>query len=220
MNKAEAYTNIWRLYLKTKQYASPDPEVALILSRKTTEAICKYVYSTKVSSQPNTMMLEALLTDLAKSRVVPRSILLPMRTVQSYGNYGGHDQEDEYGELDSSYAMPCINALETIMEWFERDNHKLHWALKTNVHNTGFSPGVLAILDNACLTSLAEVAARTRQEMEIVKGVTPSVISEIEQVLAEHDLAPGLRLDTAIIAAIEKASNKLFHRIARKSGSR
>ncbi len=208
MQKAEAYLNIRRLYRKTRRYATRDPEVALILARKATEAICKFIYSTGISSKPNTLMLEGLLSQFAKERTVPRKILTPMKTVQSYGNYAGHDQEDEYTEIDGNYALPCVHALDAIMDWFQQENFSLDSALTAAVDSAGFSPTTVDILHNANLTSLAEVALKTEEELFLYRGVGPTRVNEIRRVLKEKGLDLGLQIDLSLIDAVSTGAPK------------
>ena len=208
MRKAEAYLNIRRLYRKTLHYAARDPEVALMLARKTTEAICKFIFATKISPEPNSLMLDGLLSRLARERTVPRKILTPMRTVQSYGNFGGHDQEDEYGEIERDYGRPCVDALRTIVDWFQGENALIDWALTTSVHHVGLSERALKILDNVSLTSLAEVALKTEAELLKYRGLGQKILNEIKSVLEQHELQLGLHIDLELI---ENLYNKRIH---------
>lgn len=208
MQRAEAYLNVLRLYRKTRSYAKKDPEVAVVLARKTTEAICKFIYSTRVSTEPNSRMLEELLSGFSKDRTITRKILTPMRTIQSYGNFCGHDQEDEYGEIDPLFVVPCISALETVVSWFQQENAMLEWVLTTSVHHVRFSDRALSILDNANVTSLAELCLKTEAELLKYRGLGTKVLNEIKAVLAEHGLGLGMRFDAELIKGV---SNKAFH---------
>lgn len=205
MRKAEAYLNVRRLYRKTQRYAKDDPEVALILARKTAEAVCKFLYSTRISPDPNSLMLEALLTTLQKERAIPRKILTPLHAIQTYGNFSGHDQEDEYGDIDSDYARPCVHALNSVIEWFETEHTILDWAFTASVHHVGFSKKTVDVLNMACRTSLSDVAVCTEADLLKYRGLGKKMLNEIKAVLAEHGLSLGMKIDPKLI---ERVSNK------------
>ena len=197
--KGEAYLNIRRLFKKTASYSKRDPEVALVLDRKTTEAICKFLYYSHVSDKPNSMMLENLLTTFSKDRIIPKKILTPMRTVQAYGNFGAHDQEDEYEDIDETYALPCFHALETIMKWFQNMNSDIEWALTTNIYEIGLSKRTVDILQEAKLTSLAELCTKIESDLLRLQGLGRKTLYEIKEILADHGLSLGMKFDLYLI---------------------
>lgn len=205
MNKPEAYMNILRLNRKTRRYATHDPEVALVLARKTTESICKFLYADRISSVPNSMMLDKLLDELTNNRMVPRKIIAPMRAVQLYGNYGGHDQVEEYGEIDNEYARPCINALNTIIKWFRSEYYVLDGALQMEVCHAGFSKRILRILNNINIIHIVELAAKTESELLKYRKVSKKVLAEMKDVLTQHGLSLSLKVDPGFVAIM---SNK------------
>ncbi len=202
--KGEAYLNIRRLFKKTASYSKRDPEVSLVLARKTTEAICKFVYYTHVSENTSYLTLEKLLTDLSKNRIIPRKILTPMRTVQSYGNFGAHDQEDDYEEIDETYALPCLSSLEIIMKWFQNINSDIEWALTTNIHDFGLSKRTIEILRKAKLISIAELCTKVENDLLKVRGIGIKTIFEIKAVLLNHGLSLGTELSTRIAGGLRK----------------
>ena len=199
IGKGEAYLNVRRLFKKTASYSRRDSEVALVLARKTTEAICKFVYYTHVSDKPNSLTLENLLAAFSKDRIIPKKILTPMRTVQSYGNFGAHDQEDEYEDIDETYALPCLSALETIMKWFQSINTDIEWALKANIYDVGLSKRTVEILRKAKLISLAQVCTKVENELLKVQGLGMKTLFEIKEVLTTHGLSLGLKFDSHLV---------------------
>ncbi len=199
VGKGEAYLNIRRLFEKTASYSRRDPEVALVLARKTTEAICKFVYYTHVSDKPNSLMLGKLLSTFSKDRIIPKKILTPMRTVQSYGNFGAHDQEDEYEDIDETYALPCFVALETIMKWFQSINSDIEWALTTNIYDVGLSKRTVEILRKAKLISLAELCTKVENELLTFRGLGLKTLYEIKDVLLDNGLSLGMKFDLHLI---------------------
>lgn|GEM_PF-2633954 len=199
MKKGEAYLNIRRLYKKTASYTRRDPEVALMLARKTTEAICKFLYSTNISDKPISMMLDNLISDLSKYKIIPRKIFISMRTVQSYGNFGAHDQEDEYGDIDNTYALPCFQALDTTMEWFRKINNDIEWALTTSIYNLGLSKRTVEVLRKAKITKLAYLILKTETELLMIRGLGRQTLCEIKERLAIHGFHVGLIFDSRLI---------------------
>lgn len=199
MGKGEAYLNIRRLFKKTALYSKRDPEVALVLARKTTEAICKFVYYTHVSNKPNSLTLEKLLATFSNDGIVPRKILIPMRTVQSYGNFGAHDQEDEYEDIDETYALPCLHALETIIKWFQGMNMDIERAFTTSVYDFELSKRTIEILQKANLTSLAELCLKVEVELLQYRGLGKKTLYEIKDFLAEQGLSLGMKFDAHLI---------------------
>lgn len=114
--------NIRSLVQKAAQFLETEPQVALSLARKSAEAICKQVISHEgmdLSGRPtSTMVLEQLLDVLTRGEAVPTSIKLALRTIQSYGNFGAHDQGDENDAITSEYSRTCLDALNTVATWY------------------------------------------------------------------------------------------------------
>lgn len=113
---------IQSLHQKVLHYQKIDPEVSLSQARKTAEAICKRIYQDeglhRNGKPPDKMMLNDLVQILSRNRSVPRHILMPLGTIQTYGNYGAHDQSDHSGTMDEAFIQPCIQALNVVVHWF------------------------------------------------------------------------------------------------------
>ena len=108
-----------RLVLKARQYAESDPDVALGQARKSAEAICYRLFQNEIGS-PGKMMLEELMTKLQARQVIPPQVLIPLRTIQMYGNFGVHAQ-DGHGEVSIEWVAPCLSALAQVTHWYFRD---------------------------------------------------------------------------------------------------
>ena len=199
MGKGDAYLNIRRLFRKAASYSTKDPEVALVLARKTAEAICKFVYYTHVSDKRNSYMLEDLLQRFSKDKIIPTRILIPMRTVQQYGNFGAHDQEDEYENIDEAYASPSLKALEIIVEWFHRINEDIEGALTTSICELNVSKRTFKALQKANLTSLGELCTKTENELLHYHDIGKKMVFEIKIFLAEKSLSLGMKFDARLI---------------------
>ena len=105
-----------RLVLKARRYAESDPEVALGQARKSAEAICYRLFQAEIGP-PGKMMLEDLMTKLQAKQVLPPHVVVPLRTIQLYGNFGAHAQ-DEHVEVSVEWVAPCLSALAQVTNWY------------------------------------------------------------------------------------------------------
>ncbi|MBM4021511.1 MAG: DUF4145 domain-containing protein [Planctomycetes bacterium] len=110
--------SIRRLYEKTLAYSDSDPETALMNARKAAEAVCSRVFEHKVGKPPKSMTLQPLIEKLAQLDAVPENILIALRTIQSYGNFGSHHQAGEPQPITAEFAQPCLQALGTVVQWY------------------------------------------------------------------------------------------------------
>ena len=115
-NNKRQISKLVALCLKADKYAIEDPEVALIQARKAAEAICLYIFSQEIGTSGK-IMLNDLIKQLGDRKLLPRRMQLPLTTIQSYGNYGSHHQ-DECEDIDSEFVEPCLSALKQILDWF------------------------------------------------------------------------------------------------------
>lgn len=104
------------LCLKASKYAQEDPEISLTQARKAAEAICLHIFSREIGA-PDNLMLNELIRQLAGKKILPRRLQLPLSTIQSYGNYGSHHQDDCV-EIDSEFVQPCLASLKQVLKWF------------------------------------------------------------------------------------------------------
>jgi hypothetical protein len=109
------------LYCKTLSYVTRDPEVAVMLCRKTAESICKVIFRDKVSDNTKAIMLDKLLDQLGSEGHIPKRVMNHLRTIQVFGNYGVHDQDDDEDAVDSETCEPCMNCLNAVYKWFLKD---------------------------------------------------------------------------------------------------
>ncbi|MFD9422362.1 MULTISPECIES: DUF4145 domain-containing protein [unclassified Streptomyces] len=107
-----------RLYKKALRYAESDPEVFLSTARRAAESILLDIaLQEAVGSKPT---LESLLTVLTAKGVVPQKMVLAIRTIQNYGNYGSHALETSGEEISAEDVQPCLNALTQLVVWYGR----------------------------------------------------------------------------------------------------
>ncbi|MFF4285266.1 DUF4145 domain-containing protein [Streptomyces sp. NPDC001633] len=112
-----------RLYKKALRYAESDPEVFLSTARRAAESILLDIAMQEaVGSKPT---LESLLTVLAAKGLVPPKVVLAVRTIQNYGNYGSHAQQNSDEEISSEDIRPCLNALTQLAVWYGRTSKAL-----------------------------------------------------------------------------------------------
>jgi len=162
------------------------------------------------------MMLDSLLNKLIEGQIVPRKIYTPIKTVQSYGNFGSHDQEDEYEEIDADFALPSYNALETIMTWFRDQNSEIEYVMTRGIEELPLSKRSNKMLRRSGITSIAELCHMTENDLLRIKGCGRRTIYEIKEVLAEKSLGLGMRFDLRLI---KEMSNNQLERILDSLGN-
>lgn len=108
-------TEALRLYFKALRYADIDPEVSMGLARRSAESVLiELATSEHVMTKPT---LENLLTALTSAGKLPMRIVLPLRTIQGYGNYGVHAHGDVGETLTTEEIQPCLRALSHVLRW-------------------------------------------------------------------------------------------------------
>ena len=110
--------HIRNYYQRTLSYQHSDPEAALWMARKATEAICRQIFVREVSPNIGNATLEELLVQLNKRKIIPKGIEVPIRTIQQYGNLGTHDQGVDNITITREYAEPCLKSLSTVVDWY------------------------------------------------------------------------------------------------------
>ena len=114
----EKVSHLSKMLVKSFGYAEQDPDTFLQNARKTTEAICKFIYSKEIGEIKNKkMMLNDLSRALTTQKVIPNKIAILIGTIQTYGNYGAHAQED-FSEATREWIAPCQTALASLTNWF------------------------------------------------------------------------------------------------------
>lgn len=112
------------LYERTLSYRLQDPETSLIHARKAAEAVCRQLFTKNFGCQPGSIMLEGLIEKLVSKGALPNSIVVPLRTIQGYGNFASHEHEDHTGgaAMTPDYIQPCLQALATVVSWYFSNN--------------------------------------------------------------------------------------------------
>jgi len=113
----EKVSYLSRMLVKSFGYAEQDPDTFLQNARKTTEAICRFIYLKDIGEPKKKMMLSDYGRELIQKKIVPDRIGILIGTIQTYGNYAAHAQED-LSETTQEWIAPCQSALASLSNWF------------------------------------------------------------------------------------------------------
>lgn len=119
-NLQEKVTHLSRMLVKSFEYAGQDPDTFLQNARRTTEAICRFLYIKEIGEPKSKMMLNDLGRELIGKKIVPDRIGILIGTIQTYGNYAAHAQDD-LSETTREWIAPCQTALASLTNWFFLD---------------------------------------------------------------------------------------------------
>jgi TolB-like protein len=111
-------TALSRMLIKSFSYAEADPDTFLLNARKTAETICKFIYNKEIGDDSSKkLMLNDLGRALVNRKIIPERIGILIGTIQTYGNYGAHAQDD-FSETSREWITPCQTALANLSNWF------------------------------------------------------------------------------------------------------
>ncbi|QQS51441.1 MAG: DUF4145 domain-containing protein [Bacteroidota bacterium] len=114
----EKLSMLSKMLIKSFGYADADPDTFLLNARKTTETICKFIYNKEIGEEDGRkMMLNDFGRALVSKRIIPERIGILIGTIQTYGNYGAHAQDD-LTETPREWIAPCQTALANLSNWF------------------------------------------------------------------------------------------------------
>lgn len=129
----EKVTHLSRMLVKSFGYADQDPDTFLQNARRTTEAICRFIYNKEIGEPKGKMMLNDYGRELLTKKIIPDRIGILIGTIQTYGNYAAHAQED-LSEATREWIAPCQTALASLTNWFFLEY------LKGNIPNELLTP--------------------------------------------------------------------------------
>lgn len=129
----EKVTHLSRMLVKSFGYADQDPDTFLQNARRTTEAIVRFIYIKEIGEPKGKMMLNDYGRELLNKKIIPDRIGILIGTIQTYGNYAAHAQDD-LSEVTREWIAPCQTALASLTNWFFLEY------LKGNVPNELVSP--------------------------------------------------------------------------------
>jgi hypothetical protein len=106
-------------------FTSYNPKQQLPECRKFAEAFCRYLYVKKNGKQPDG---KPTLENYLGSKSSPdrpdfEHLENPLKTIQSYGNFGGHDQAQPE-KIDSDFIKPALEAVRYLMQWHNKELSK------------------------------------------------------------------------------------------------
>lgn len=113
----EKVTHLSRMLVKSFGYADQDPDTFLQNARRTTEAICRFMYTKELGEPKGKMMLNDYGRELLQKKIIPDKIGILIGTIQTYGNYAAHAQDD-LSEATREWIAPCQTALASLTNWF------------------------------------------------------------------------------------------------------
>ena len=118
------------LYRRSVGYALNDPESSLNKARQFAESVGRHLYTAanlERQARPiEKLDLNELLTKLESGAVVPKHISTHFRVIQTYGNFGTHDQGSASQRITTEYIGPCIHALGQVARWYLGEHHRRH----------------------------------------------------------------------------------------------
>ena len=116
-NLEEKVTHLSRMLVKSFGYADQDPDTFLQNARRTTEAICRFMYTKELGEPKGKMMLNDYGRELLNKKIIPDRIGILIGTIQTYGNYAAHAQDD-LSASTREWIAPCQTALASLTNWF------------------------------------------------------------------------------------------------------
>jgi hypothetical protein len=94
-------------------------QAVLDQARQAAEAICRRLFA-HASGQPGTMTLDELIDTLQAKQIIPPHVVMPLRTIQSYGTSARYPEE-EHIELPDEWGAPGLYALAHVTNWYFTD---------------------------------------------------------------------------------------------------
>lgn len=112
---------------KAKELLPDYPPEALNNIRKAAEAICKDVLDDAFQSSPNSNRkpatafnsLEDMINRMRKDGLIPSSVENCLASLQSFGNFASHDQEEDPKNVTVEMAESTFGHLKIVAEWYE-----------------------------------------------------------------------------------------------------
>ncbi|MFG3407839.1 DUF4145 domain-containing protein [Streptomyces sp. NPDC048142] len=206
-----------RLYKKALRYAESDPEVFLSTARRAAEAILlDLAMREAVGSKPT---LESLLTVLTARGVVPPKMVLAIRTIQNYGNFGSHALDGSGDEISAEDVQPCLNALTQLAAWYgrtsssfaESEGREALAAVQNTAGTSRLADSTLIVVKALILgCGFDEVLARRSHRLVCVQlPWSDQLVSEV----AEGRLDLAIYNEQRLLSMIEE-DEELAHRVA------
>ncbi len=163
----EKVTHLSRMLVKSFGYAEQDPDTFLQNARRTTEAICRFMYTKELGEPKGKMMLNDYGRELLNKKIIPDKIGILIGTIQTYGNYAAHAQDD-LSEATREWIAPCQTALASLTNWFFLEY------LKGNVPNELLTP-IQSFAEPTGHSNVRESPAVATKKMSLVSILLISI---------------------------------------------
>ena len=193
----EKVTHLSRMLVKSFGYADQDPDTFLQNARRTTEAICRFMYTKELGEPKSRMMLNDYGRELLQKKIIPDKIGILIGTIQTYGNYAAHAQDD-LSEATREWIAPCQTALASLTNWFFLEY------LKGNVPNELITPVQSYAESNNGRNTTIPSATVTQKKSPLIPILLVSLIILIGGVAAYYFLN---NKSENTVAQPEQASN-------------
>ncbi len=170
-----------------------DPEVALMIARKTGEAVCKILFYDKIGKSNIPTGLDVLIQQLNKAADLPKKLNLHLLNIQQHGNFGSHDQGDESDEIDAEFVAHCITSLDYACKWLQHDYLEAGYRVASTPPTTTTTPPpakVVSITPPTTVKSLA--AAMNLKPFVIIKNLMDIGVFTNQNQNLETDVAVNL----------------------------
>lgn len=127
MNQGED-SKLLEYYKRAAESAKTNPDAAVNNARKAAERVCKDIIHSAGKTFNQHASIESLLNQIINSKIdVNPKLLLAIRTIQVYANYGAHDQSfqstddsiEQHGDLSNEDIVPCMDALTQMLRIFK-----------------------------------------------------------------------------------------------------
>ena len=125
MNQTED-KKLLEYYKRATESAKTDPDAAVNNARKATERVCKNIIDSAGKKFDQHATIESLLaqiTNKGSNIMADPRLILAIRTIQVYANYGAHDQSFQFGDniehhedLNDEDIIPCMDALTQMLK--------------------------------------------------------------------------------------------------------
>ncbi len=193
----EKVTHLSRMLVKSFGYADQDPDTFLQNARRTTEAICRFIYTKELGEPKSRMMLNDYGRELLQKKIIPDKIGILIGTIQTYGNYAAHAQDD-LSEATREWIAPCQTALASLTNWFFLEY------LKGNVPNELITPVQSYAESNGGRNTNIPSATVTQKKSPLVPILLVSIIVLIGGIAATFYINKN---STEVVIPSQQATN-------------
>lgn len=140
-------------YKRAVESVQTDPDAAVNCARKAAERVCKDIIAISGKQFNPHATIEALITQINNCHLpINPKLLLAIRTIQVYANYGAHDQSfqvsnavdsiENHGDLSCDDIVPCMQALTQMLRIFNND------FIEEQIHNSQTTSAAFLLHDD------------------------------------------------------------------------